>query len=418
MKKILLATTVFVLVPLVYVSVPIYQGLAHRDMLPMIGFNYLAWPSEQPTTQQVNDERFKTSGLTALSLLSEHQKKVSAPGYTAAVAIDGNVVWAGSVGWADIVSKIKMTTDTQLRIGSTSKAITSAGLARLVAANKLNLDAPLSEYFDTLPNPDWQHITARQLASHMAGMPHYGENTEILGMLETVSAQTHYANVLDAMALFDESDLLYTPGEDFSYSSLGTVLLSVLIQIKAEQSYQDFIKQAVLEPLNMQATNTGAADDVGPHMATFYWQDEQQPTRLKPWYELDLSHRLAAGGWVSTSKNLVQLGQGFLDDSFIPEDVRDTFWTPQRLNNGETNRQNYGIGWRIYDLNLGEAYKPMKYIHHGGVSAGAQSFLMVIPEYKLSIAVNANVKTEVFWDFGVVSFDIARVFIDELEKLK
>ena len=384
----------------------------------MVGFNYLTWPSEQPTTQQINDERFKTSGATALNLLSEHQKKVSAPGYTAAVAINGNIVWAGSVGWADIANKIKMTTDTQLRIGSTSKAITSAGLARLVAANKLNLDAPLSEYFAPLPNPDWRHITARQLASHMAGMPHYGENTEILGMLETVSAQTHYANVLDALALFDERDLLYSPGEDFSYSSLGTVLLSALIQIKAEQPYQDFIKQAVLAPLNMQATNTGTPDDIGPHTATSYWQDEQQPTRLKPWYKLDLSHRLAAGGWVSTSKNLVQLGQGFLDDTFIPKVVRDTFWTPQRLNNGATNPQDYGIGWRIYDLNLGEGYKPMKYMHHGGVSAGAQSFLMVIPEYKLSIAVNANVKTEVFWDFGVVSFDIARVFIDELEKLK
>nr|WP_315481865.1 serine hydrolase domain-containing protein [uncultured Undibacterium sp.] len=416
MKKILLATTVFVLVPLVYVSVPIYQGLAHRGILPMVGWDYQTWPTEQPTSQQVNDNRFKTSGLQALNLLKKQQKVVSAPGYTAAVAINGNIVWAGSVGWADIARQIKMTTDTQLRIGSTSKALTSAGLARLVAANKLNLDAPLSDYFDTLPHPDWHNMTARQLASHMAGMPHYNENTDILGMLETVGAQTHYPNVLDAMALFDESDLLYAPGEKFSYASLGTVLLSVLIQIKAEQPYQDFIKQAVLAPLNMSATNTGSPDDVGGQTATSYWQDGQQPTRLKPWYKLDLSHRLAAGGWVSTSKNLVQLGQGFLDDNFIPQEVRDTFWTPQQLNNGKTNRQNYGIGWRINDLNLGEAYKPMKYIHHGGETAGAQSYLMVIPEYKLSIAVNTNVKTEA--KYAAVAFDIARVFIDELEKLK
>lgn len=416
MKKILLATTFFVFVPLVYVSVPIYQGLAHRGMLPMLGWDYQTWPTEQPTTQQVNDNRFKSSGLHALNLLKAQQKAVSAPGYTAAVAINGNIVWAGSVGWADIARQIKMTTDTQLRIGSTSKAITSAGLARLVAAKKLNLDAPLAEYFDALPNPGWHDITARQLASHMAGMPHYDENTDILGMLETVSAQTHYPNVLDAMTLFDGSDLLYTPGEQFSYASLGTVLLSVLIQIKAGEPYQDFIKHAVLAPLNMKSTNTGSPDDVGSPVATYYWQDEQQPTRLKPWYELDLSHRLAAGGWVSTSKNLVQLGQGFLDDSFIPQDVRNTFWTPQQLKDGTTNRQNYGIGWRINDLDLGKGYKPMKYIHHGGVSAGAQSFLMVIPEYKLSVAVNTNVKTEA--NFGAVAFKIAKVFVDELDKLK
>ncbi len=418
MKKLLIATTVFILVPLVYISVPIYQGLAHRGMVPMIGLNYQTWPTEQPTTQQVTDQSFKTAGLKALNLLSATQKAVSAPGYTAAVAVNGNIVWAGSVGWADIANKIEMTTETQLRIGSTSKAITATGLARLVAANKLNLDAPLSDYFDSLPNPNWHNMTARQLASHMAGVPHYGENTEILGVLETVSAQTHYSNVLDAITLFDDSDLLFAPGEQFSYSSLGTVLLSALIQIKAEQSYQDFIKQAVLTPLNMNATNTGAPEEAAPHLATFYWQDEQQPTRLKPWYKLDLSHRLAAGGWVSTSKNLVQLGQGFMDDTFIPKQVTDTFWTPQQLNNGEINSQKYGIGWRIHDLELGEGYKSLKSMHHGGVSAGAQSFLIVIPEYKLSIAVNANVTTREFWDFANVAFDIAKVFIDDLEKLK
>lgn len=416
MKKILLATTLFVLVPLVYISVPIYQGLAHKGMLPMVGWDYQTWPHEQPSTQQVHDDRFKTPALTALSLLKAQQKAVSAPGYTAAVAINGKIVWAGSVGWADIAKQIKMTTDTQLRIGSTSKVITSAGLARLVAANKLNLDAPLSEYFDVLPNPSWQDITARQLASHMAGMPHYDENKDFFGALETVSAQTYYPNVLDAMALFDGSDLQYAPGEKSSYASLGTVLLSVLIQIKAGQPYQDFIKQAVLAPLHMNATNTGSADDVSPDMATSYWQDEQQPTRLKAWYPLDLSHRLAAGGWVSTSKNLVLLGQGFLDETFIPQDVRDSFWELQRLNNGTINMDSFGIGWRINDLNLGQGYKPMKYMHHGGVSAGAQSYLMVIPEYKLSIAINTNVKTEA--KYAAVAFDIARVFIDELEKLK
>ncbi|WP_105168283.1 serine hydrolase [Pseudoalteromonas sp. T1lg23B] len=86
------------------------------------------------------------------------------------------------------------------------------------------------------------------------------------------------------------------------------------------------------------------------------------------------------------------------------------------LNNTEINPQKYGLGWRIHTLNLGEGIIPTEYMHHGGVSAGAQSFLMVVPRYKLSIAVNANVRTKVFWDFAKVAHELARIFVTEVEQ--
>ena len=416
MKKALLILLTFIIFPLIYAGWPIYQGLAYKEKVPMFGFDYLTWPTQQPTSSQLLNSDYRSVEHLALEALKKQQAEVLAPGYTAAVAINGELVWAGSVGWADIAKKTKMTTETQLRIGSTSKAVTATGLARLVANNKLNLDDPLSSYFNLLPNPKWSNITARQLASHMAGIPHYKDNTELFGLLETISSQTHYPNVLDAITLFDESEVLFKPGEQFSYSSLGTVLLSALMQVKAQQKYQNFMHKEVFEPLNMLSTFTETPSQTSSNIATFYWRDEHQPTQLKPWYNLDLSHRLAGGGWVSTSKDLVALGQAFMDDKFIPAKVRETFWTAQKLNNNETNPQGYGIGWRVHDLNLGEGFRIMKYMHHGGVSAGAQSFLMVIPEYKISISVNANFRTKEFWDFGKVSYELARIFIKEIEK--
>jgi CubicO group peptidase (beta-lactamase class C family) len=415
-KKALIIIFIFILLPLFYTSWPIYQGLAYRDMAPMVGLNYLSWPEEQPTTNEVFDVYFKQAANRATEALMLQQQSVAAPGYTAAVARNDKLIWAGSVGWADIANKTKMTTDTQLRIGSTSKAVTATGLARLVDSGKLNLDSPLTNYFDVVPNPRWANITARQLASHMSGIPHYGDNTEKLGTLETLGAQTHFAGPLEAITLFDESDVLFAPGEQFSYSSLGTVLLSVLMQSKAQMTYQAYMQQAVFEPLNMDATYTETPSYTSDKLATFYWQDKNQKTQLKPWYDIDLSHRLAGGGWVSTSKDLVMLGQGFMNNDFISGQTRTIFWTPQKTNNGEVNPQKYGIGWRINDLNLGEGFPPLTFIHHGGVSAGAQSFLMIIPEYQLSISVNANIRTDVFSDFASVSYELARLFINEIEK--
>lgn len=413
MKKVITVLIVFIIFPLFYAGWPIYQGLAYRGKVPMFGVDYVNWPNEQPCESELLDKRFEHLNDDALHLLLTQQKKVAAPGYTAAIAIDGKTVWAGSVGWADISEKVAMTTDTQLRIGSTSKALTSTALARLVASNKMDLDEPLKNAFTSLPNIHWGNMTARQLSSHMAGVPHYGENSEFIGKLETLGAQTHYADVMDSLTLFDESDLRFKPGDEFSYSSFGTVLLSAWMQVKANKPYQDVMRDFVFKPLNMKFSGTEL--DAKVKLATFYWQNESNISELKPWYDLDLSHRLAGGGWISTSKDLVTLGQGFMNESFIPAEIRDEFWTPQRLNNGEVNEQKYGIGWRVHNLDLGDGFKPLTYMHHGGVSAGAQSFLMVIPEYKMSIAVNANIRTKVFWDFGSVSFDLARLFISDLD---
>ena len=415
MKRVLLWGALVSLFVLSASGCSVYQGMAYRDKLPLVGFDFVNWPEQQPSTDELYNDDFERIRASLVSALKQQQAEIAAPGYTAAIAIDGEVIWAGAVGWADIAQQKHMTIDTRLRVGSTSKAITSTGLARLVADKKLDIDAPVFSYFDTLPNTKWANITARQLASHMAGIPHYKENTEVLGRLQTVSAQTHYSNVLDALTLFDESETLFEPGEEFSYSSLGTVLLSALMQIKAEQKYQGYMQQSVFDVLGMNSTSEETSVLNSDELAQFYWQNRNQITELKPWYDVDLSHRLAGGGWVSTSVDLVRLGQGFINDDFIPEYVRETFWTPQKLNSGEINPQKYGIGWRVHDLNLGESFKKTKYMHHGGVSAGAQSFLMVVPEYRLSIAVNANVRTKVFWDFGKVSYELARIVVTDLE---
>ena len=45
------------------------------------------------------------------------------------------------------------------------------------------------------------------------------------------------------------------------------------------------------------------------------------------------------------------------------------------------------------------------------MSRDAQSWLMVIPDLNMAIAVNINSKTDDFWDFGIESVELAREFI-------
>lgn len=80
------------------------------------------------------------------------------------------------------------------------------------------------------------------------------------------------------------------------------------------------------------------------------------------------------------------------------------------------NKQGYGIGWRVHELDLGADFEKLTYMNHGAVSAGAQSFLMVIPKYNMSVAINANIKTKEFGAFNKVTYQLARIFITALEE--
>jgi len=121
----------------------------------------------------------------------ERRDTIAAPSISAAVSVDGHVVWAGSVGWANIRDSKPATPQTTYRIGSTSKVVTATALARLSADKRLDIDAPISGYMTDIPNKEWENFTSRQLASHTAGLTAYEENNDWIG-----DGAKHYRNLV------------------------------------------------------------------------------------------------------------------------------------------------------------------------------------------------------------------------------
>lgn len=405
---------------------PIYEFYAHKHAVPRLGADYVALPNSDTDPAPQNQKLYVSAyqGVTddVVHTLEQHRQSIRSPGISAAVAIDGELVWAGTSGWANIKANKPLTVLSQFRIGSTSKALNATLLATMVDAKKLSLDTPLSTYQVGQLNDSWKTITPRQLASHMSGVPHYKDNGDRRGLLRMITLDSHYEDVTDSVALFDDSDLLFAPGESFEYSSLGTVLLSAVMQEAAGEPYQQAMQNQVLIHLDMQHTrpepDIASRDSETPNLATFYWHSDDNSLEVAPWRDVDLSHRLAGGGYISTSSDLVKLGLGFNAPNFISPETRDAFWTPQTLNNGETNHQKYAIGWRVGESDFGEDIGTLFQANHGGVSRGAQSWLMVIPEYNMAVAVNINAKTDHFWDFGEVSYELVKLFLTHRKTLQ
>jgi len=404
--RLLVAVVAALLIGAGYVYWPVYQFFAQRGEVWSPPIGWIDVPTDAPSAGSAFDPAYDAAGDTALAALATHRARIGAPAMSAAVAIDGRLVWAGATGWADVKARRPATAASKFRVGSVSKALTATALARLVKDGVIDLDAPLSDYWSDLPNDAWASITARQLASHTAGLPHYSQNTDSSGLYHSVALQKRYDDVRSAVDVFDGSELLFQPGESFHYSSFGTVLLGATMAEAAGAPYREIMATEVFEPAGAGETivspRRGDADLL---FTTPYAIDDG---RARPWRGVDLSHRLPGGGWASTPSDLARIGSLWLDDAFITPETRAEFWTPQRLNDGSVNEEGYAIGfrWRDADAEFWLAANA----NHGGVSRGGQAWLIVFPENRMVLAFAMNANTEEFVDFGRAYADLYRAF--------
>ncbi len=124
--------------------------------------------SPAPSQSEVYDARFEATGEAAVAALSAMRAAYGVPGATAAVSLDGELVWAGAVGWSDLEAQTPMSIDSIMRIGSTSKSMTTTVLARLSDAGTLAMTDTVADHAAPL-NPDWGPLQLFRLMSHTAG---------------------------------------------------------------------------------------------------------------------------------------------------------------------------------------------------------------------------------------------------------
>ena len=410
MKRMLRKRTLILAVlcgAMTWVLWPIYGFLSNQYETARLPWAWTSLPAEAPVGTSHVKLAYASVDKFATQILETRRLKIQAPSLSAAVSVNGELVWANAVGWQDVANEKPASTETIYRIGSASKAVVATGLARLVSNGTMELNAPISSYSDDLPNADWNNFTPRQLISHTAGLAAYEENNDWVGFYHSLALRRHFNDPKPALSVFDGADTLYESGTQFHYSGFDNVLLSAVMQDAADESFNSLMSSLVFDPNKLTTIEADGSEAAMSNMAVSY---QIKSEKVKPWRAVNLSHKLAAGGYVSTPTDLALLGASWLDESFIPATVRDVFWTPVKLSNGEVNNNDYALGFRRKSWPIKNVGK-VEHLNHGGVSKGAQCWLMIIPEHNMTIAISTNRRTENFFDFADVYVDLLEVFI-------
>ncbi|MFC4913785.1 serine hydrolase domain-containing protein [Actinomadura gamaensis] len=127
------------------------------------------------SSQEISTAPSAPSALDADGLASalDAVHRAGIPGVVAEVR-DGDRVWRGAAGVADLRTGRPVTADMPHRVGSITKTFTAAAVLRLVERGAVGLDAPIGDHLPRLvPDGRGAGITVRMLLSHTSGIPEY-----------------------------------------------------------------------------------------------------------------------------------------------------------------------------------------------------------------------------------------------------
>lgn len=298
------------------------------------------------------------------------------PSMAVAVAVEGEIVWEEGFGWADRERRIPATEHTMYSLASISKPITATGLMVLVERGLIDLDRPANDYLGPAKIDgrafDAGRATVRHVASHTAGLPlHYqffyeDEPYRRPHMDETIR---RYANLVTA------------PDERWNYSNLGYGILDYIIERVSGQSYPDYMRDEVLQPLGLTRTSV----DIGPGLEEFTatrYATDQSPI---PFYDFDHPGGSAV---FSSAHDLVRFGMFHLghDLDYQRRIISDAAIEAMRRPIRESAPGDaYGLGWVLRELPGG-----LRLQRHGGGMGGVRTELAIAPEENAAVVVLMN----------------------------
>ncbi|MBD0256193.1 MAG: serine hydrolase, partial [Cytophagales bacterium] len=312
----------------------------------------------------------------ATRLVRDFMDEYQVDGAQLAVSRNGKLVLSEGLGLADVEKNRPVTPNTQFKVGSISKALTSAALLQLVRARKLDLDAPVQKYVPGFPVKK-HPVTTRQLAGHLAGIRHYHTGSPEAHRADLVRTK-HYASATEALEIFGQDTLLYQPGTRYHYSSYGWSLVGAVIEGASGQKYLDYMQANIWQPLGLKRTYGARADSLLPDQSASYEATGGKAATGDP------SYNYPGAGLLSTAEDLVAYGNALLQGGYFDGSLaRELLFTSQQTADGKPT--GYGLGWNILQDKAGRTVW-----FHRGLLLDGSGFLVLYPEEKLVLAFLAN----------------------------
>lgn len=310
----------------------------------------------------------------ASALLKSAVTENAVTGVAAGFSVAGKTKWANGAGYSHPEDKTPFTEYTLTRIASLVKPMTAIAIMQLYEQNKIDLDAPIQQYIPDFPVKAEGNITTRQLLNHTSGVGSYASYKE-------QENKKQYDKLSDAVAIFKDRVLKFSPGKNYRYTSYGYVILGLIIEKVSGMSYEAYMKKHIWEKAGMQNTGVERYETVYPGKSLLY--HKHRKGGIKKAGATNLSDRIPGGGVYSCVADVLKFGNAVLNHTLIQERTLSLMLQDPGI---KKKGSGYGLGWTLF----AEHPEYGTGFGHTGIQTGVSARLTLLPEQKTTVVVLCN----------------------------
>lgn len=252
------------------------------------------------------------------------------------IAKSGAVLYRKNIGVADKENNVGLTDSSMFQLASVSKVITATAVLMLYERELIDLNKTFASYFPDFPYTD---VTVKQLLNHRSGLPNYiyALNTEIYQPNYKMSNSDMYSYLK-----VKNPKAYLKPDAKFNYCNTNYALLALLVEKISGKPFSQFLKDELFSPLGMKNTATIRDLNMLDSKVTKPYDLKWKPV------EFDASDYVLGDKSVySTTYDLFLFSEAMYQNKILKPETQELAYTSFSK---EKKLSNYGLGWRIKDL--------------------------------------------------------------------
>ncbi|HEV8363833.1 MAG TPA: serine hydrolase [Gemmatimonadaceae bacterium] len=289
------------------------------------------------------------------------------------VAERGRVLMRRAVGYSDREFDITARPEHRFVIGSITKGFTAVLTLQQVARGRIALDTPVVRYWPEFPDPSNGDITIRHLLTHRSGFKHWGA---VQGFFDGAARMPQ--SQADVIRLYAAKGLTFPPGTREDYSSIGYMILGVVLEKVTGTPFGTLLQKEIFEPARMTSSSLDDAVSILPGRARPYRYNFLE-ARYDNAEQRDPSTTWSTGGVVTTVDDLLRWSEALSSNTLLPDSLRALIF--------DRREGDAWYGWRIDSLPGG-----VRSFWHVGLETGFRSQIVRIPSRGQTIVVLGNVR--------------------------
>lgn len=298
---------------------------------------------------------------------------------------NGNIVFAQGYGLANKTEAIPNTPSTKFGMASGAKIFTGIGICQLVQQGLLTFDTRLKDCLPiSFPQFD-PAITVHHLLTHSSGIPDYFDE-EVMDDFAALWKERPMYEIRtpsDFLPMFANQPMKFAPGERWSYSNAGFIVLGLIVEQLSGLSFPRYVETHIFAPCAMNDSGYFAMDRLPTGTAYGYIEDGNGGWKTN-FYAVPIVGG-PDGGAFTTAPDMAKFWDALLSNRLLSEPITNKMLTPQLAAEGEGEGTYYGYG--VWIARKDEAVTGYFVV---GEDPGVALFSGVYPDKKIQVTIIGN----------------------------